>query len=120
MVTRRDYNIRCRYWKVNKDNLDYSALIYNEKPSGVFFAKESSEIRESNFDDGGIVMIKQTNIAIETQDRVNIETKDVIEFDGAYYIVEDIQRKVYIRTTQYDTRHNYKQWFSLRGIGDIM
>lgn len=112
MITHRDYYIRCMWWKTDKET---DELTYNENPSGIFFAKESQLTNKSDQNDNGIIDIDSQTTVIQTVDDVSeIHHKDIVEYLGQKWIVENIQSKIYTRRSQYNTRPDRIWWLTLR------
>lgn len=115
-LSRRTYNCRCRYWKVDEsDTRNLQNLIYEKKADGVFFAREAEETRKSETEDSGVVEIDYQNTVIESADDLsNIKHKYIVEYLGQLWIVEGIQFKIINKTTEYYHRPIKIWWINLR------
>lgn len=113
--SRRTYNCRCRFWKVKSDNREWQNLVHKQKANGVFFAKESQETRKDEIEEAGIVEVDYQYATIEsTDDLSELEHKDIVEYLGQLWIVENIQFKIVNKTTEYYTRPIKVWWVNLR------
>lgn len=113
--SRRSYNCRCRYWKVDDDNRNLQNLVHEKKADGIFFAKASEETRKSETEDGGIVEVDYQNTVIEsTDDLSKLAHKDIVEYLGELWIVESIQFKIINKTTEFYNRPIKVWWVNLR------
>lgn len=114
--SRRTYNCRCRYWKVDDDNYkDLSKLLHKKKASGIFFAKESVETRKEETEDAGITEIDYQHATIESVDDLSdLAHKDLVEYLGQLWVVESIQFKIINKTTEFYNRPIKIWWVNLR------
>lgn len=116
MITRRDYYIRCYYYKAIEEDEN---LVYSDTPSGVFFAKQNNVISHTDNSDGGIVDIEQQMVIIETKDDIsNISHKDIVVWLGEKWIVENIQSQIMAKRSKYNRKPDRVWWLSLRNGKD--
>lgn len=99
-TTRRTYFYRCAYWKRDADATDLSAYVAGKKPDGVFWARERSP-KGHNKQQVGDYLVDETTITLETQDRVNVASGDIIRFDGSLWNVLDVQENEIHKQRQY-------------------
>ena len=86
--SRRGYNYKCYYWKRNTNGvMDNEELIHSQSPSGVFYAKISSSKFNDTQDIAGVFRVGTEGISIETQDCVDLDKDDLVQFDGNIWIV---------------------------------
>lgn len=89
-TTRRTYFDRCEYWKRDAVSSDLSAYVAENKPYGFFYAKERSPKTRVK-QQVGDYLVDETTVTIETQDKVDISSGDIVEFDGVVWQVLDVQ-----------------------------
>lgn len=86
--SRRGYNYKCFYWKRDVNGvMDNEELIHNEKPTGVFYAKIASSKSNDKQDIAGVFRVGVEGITIETNDIVDLERDDLVQFDGKVWSV---------------------------------
>lgn len=90
---RRDYNEYCSYYKIIDKNKDKSELVRSEKPNGYFYAKNITQKYKENLIHSGIMMIDNNNIQLETREKLDLTTNDVVVYRGKIYIIESLQEK---------------------------
>lgn len=114
--SRRSYNSRCRYWKVDKnDTRNLQNLVRENKADGVFFAREAEETHRTEVEESGILEIDHQVAVIESPDDLSkLEHKDLVEYLGQIWIVDNIQSKIINKTTEYYTRSVKIWWVTLR------
>ena len=109
--SRRGYNYRCFYWKRDENGImDNEELVHNKKPDGLFYAKIISSKANDTNDIAGVFRVGTEGLTVETQDFINLDKDDIVQFDENIWLVgkvntEQIQknaefgRKVSNRTT---------------------
>ena len=86
--SRRGYNYKCFYWKRDVSGVyDNEELIHKTRPTGVFYAKIVSSKANDTQDIAGVFRVGTEGITIETQDIVNLDKDDLIQFSGDMWIV---------------------------------
>lgn len=86
--SRRGYNFRCIYWKRNVDEpMDNEDLVHNKRPDGIFYAKIISSKANDTQDIVGVFRVGIEGLTIETQDSVNLDKDDLVQFDEKIWIV---------------------------------
>lgn len=86
--SRRGYNYKCFYWKRDVSGVyDNEELIHKTRPTGVFYAKIVSSKSNDTQDIAGVFRVGTEGITIETQDIVNLDKDDLIQFSGDMWIV---------------------------------
>jgi hypothetical protein len=85
--SRKGYNYRCFYWKRDVSQpMDNEELIHTKTPDGVFYSKLASSQANDTQDIAGVFRVGTEGITIETQDNVNIDKDDLIQFDEKIWI----------------------------------
>lgn len=116
--SRRSYNNRCYYWKVDKKNPAKQDLVIQNECSGIFFAKEAQTTSKSDQLDSGIINIEQQITVIESIDDLSkLDHKDIVKYLGQYWIIDDIRSQIRNKTTEYYARPERIWWLTLRNRG---
>ena len=90
--------------------MDNEELVHNKKPDGLFYAKIISSKANDTNDIAGVFRVGTEGLTVETQDFINLDKDDIVQFDENIWLVgkvntEQIQknaefgRKVSNRTT---------------------
>ena len=90
----RDEFIECEYWSVD-DNIysNNDRIIYQNRPTGFFRAKEVNSFVEENQVVGQAFLTKQHNVTLETHDNVSdLKNNDLVKFENLVYRVDSIQK----------------------------
>jgi hypothetical protein len=86
--SRRGYNYKCFYWKRDVNGaMDNEELVHKTNPTGVFYAKIVSSKSNDKQDIAGVFRVGIEGITIETNDIVNLDKDDLIQFDGKIWLV---------------------------------
>lgn len=113
-TSRRIYNIRAKYWKVDDSTKSFDDLIYNTIPSGVFHCKIESALNNEKNDINNTFRFDMNTIQIKTEDNVNdINSDDLVKLNDTLYRVESVQKTINQRTT-YSNRPHFIYYISLR------
>ena len=122
IVTRRSYNERCKWWRMDSDNPDFEVLKHNIAPSGIFFARQIADTNDADNQDNGIVFIETLTTTIETQDDISkMKPKDMVFYDNQLWIVDaPITSTKYNKNTEYNKRANriYRLVLRTKGYGE--
>lgn len=111
--SRRTYNILCRWWHRNEDDENTpDEIIYKRTPSGAFWAKEAVPEQDRDNIVGGVFLFDSTHVTIKTPDDCfGIESKDLVEYEGEYWLVVSVQKsKARIQNTMF-ARERYCSHF---------
>lgn len=85
--SRRGYNYRCFYWKRDVSGvMDNEELIHKTRPTGVFYAKIASSKANDTQDVAGVFRVGSEGITVETQDIVDLDKDDLVQFDGDIWL----------------------------------
>lgn len=113
-TSRRIYNIRAKYWKVDDNTQSYQDLVYKTIPRGVFYFKYESSINNDKVDIHGNFRFDTNTIQIKTEDDIkDLSSDDIVKIDDTIYLVDSVQKIINQRTT-YGTRPHYMYYISLR------
>lgn len=85
--SRKGYNYRCLYWKRDKEGaMDNEELVHKEMPSGIFYARVYSDRSRDKQDVAGVFRTGLDSITLETNDTVDIEEDDLVQFNCEVWI----------------------------------
>lgn len=93
--SRRTYNVLCQYWTRNEsDTYSSDELVHKRVADGTFWAKEiSPETRRDNVI-SGVFMFDSSSITIKSPDDCGmLKEKDIVEYEGEYWMVKDVQKR---------------------------
>lgn len=84
---------RCEWFQRDeKATKDQSRLVFKDKPTCVFYAKESNAFNYQKEQLGGVFMADESVVTLETTDNVNgIKTGDRIKYRGTMWAVTSVQ-----------------------------
>lgn len=105
--SRRGYNFKCLYWKRDK-NIDNDTLAHNSSPSGVFYAKIDSSTAKDKNDIAGVFRVDRESVVLKTQDILDIEEDDIVEFSEKLWKVGRVSETVIQKNAEY-MRHLSKE-----------
>jgi len=113
-TSRRKYHLYCAYFLPKQDN---EQLVYDDKPSGYFYARYETANAESNENIASVLQIKTSQVVIKTPDYVaDITPNTKIVINSKYtYRVEDIQKKPIQRQTEFTTEADVYTYLTLYG-----
>ena len=93
--SRATYNVKCRWWHRNEtdEDIDLNELVMKRIASGSFMAKEVAALRKQDAQVNGVFAFERHFITIKSPDNlVQIVEKDLVEFNGELWIVDNVQR----------------------------
>lgn len=114
--SRRTNFLFCSYWIRDERNSTGTAeeWIYNNKPSGNFWAKQLQvKVNQENILNG--VWLGDKNFrTIETDDDVNDLTRgSLIKMKGKLWYVTNVQAQLHAKESQFDNEEHYRYIISL-------
>lgn len=113
-TSRRVYNLRAKYWKVDDTTKDYAKLTHKSIPSGVFYCKIESALNNEKNDINNTFRFDMNTIQIKTEDNIkDLNSDDLVKLNDTLYIVDSVQKVINQRTT-YGSRPHYMYYISLR------
>lgn len=105
---------RCLYWKRNVDEpMDNETLVHNKIPDGVFYAKISSSKANDTQDFAGVFRVGTEGINIETEDIVDLDKDDLVQFDEAIWIAGRVNSDPVQKNAQFGRRTSNKTYIEL-------
>lgn len=117
--SRRSYNIRCKWWMSDVKWSNLQKLSHENKPAGIFYAREHQPSNKLENFDGDMVKVDIQNTVIETQDNVEgINHECLVEYNGQLWIVDNVQSKMQNKRSRYNIRPSRITWITLRNRGD--
>lgn len=107
--SRRGYNYQCFYWKRNEEGvMDNEELVHNKRPDGVFHAKISSSKANDTQDVVGVFRVGTEGLTLETQDFVDLDKDDLVQFDNAIWIVGRVNSEAIQKNAEFGRRTSNK------------
>lgn len=97
---RSNFN-KCYYWNRKDKDVDKEEYAHSNKANGVFYAKEVAPKTNGKDIVNGSFMFDRNQTTIQTNDKVNIESGDIIKYQNELWRVVDVQSKVYRNQTQF-------------------
>ena len=117
--SRRSYNIPCKWWKKDIKWGNLQKLTHENKPEGIFYAREHQPSNKVQNFDGDLVKVDTQNTVIETQDNIlGIEDGDIVKYNEELWIIDSVQSKMINKRSEYDRRPARITWLSLRNKGN--
>ena len=88
--------------------MDNEELIHKERPSGVFFAKIVSSKANDTQDIAGVFRVGTEGITIETEDIVDLDKDDLIQFDNKIWLVGRVNNNPIQKNAEYGCKSSSK------------
>lgn len=98
---RANFN-KCFYWNRKDKNVDKEEYAHENKANGFFFAKEIAPITNSKNIVNGAFMFNSNQTTLQTSDRINIESGDIVQFMNELWRVVDVQEKNIRKQSQFN------------------
>lgn len=114
--SRRTSFERCEWYQRNeKATRDLSKIVFNDKPSAVFYAKEANSATYQKQDLGGVFLADESIVMIETNDTLDgIKGGDKVKFRGNLWMVTSVQQTESHKQTQFISDTTKKTFISLK------
>lgn len=113
-TSRRTKHSKCRYWKRDDRNKDMSELAHEKAPDGIFYAKPVSASSSQSQDVGNMFMFDRNDATIVTDDAVDIDDEDVVEYDGSIWCVSNVQSSAYEKQSEFTSKTCERTYIRLR------
>ena len=115
-TSRRKMFDRCRYWKVNQDNVARNLLDYlDDEPSGFFDAEVYSSFYNDKNIIAGSFMFDEETITLRTEaDISDVKKNDVVEFREEMYRISNVSKKPLRKNNQFTDDCGYEFFISLK------
>ena len=111
--SRRGKFYRCQYWSRKTSGvMDNEELIHSTTPSGVFYAKISSSKFNDTRELAGL-QYGTESISIETEDIVEINKNDLIQFKGDIWLVGRVNTDPLQKNSEFSSRESNKTYIEL-------
>ena len=103
--SRRGYNFKCFYWKRDESGImDNEQLIHNTLPSGLFYCKIISSKANDTNDIAGVFRVGTEGLTIETQDWVDLDKDDIVQFDEKIWLVGRVNTEQVQKNAEFSRR----------------
>lgn len=114
--SRRKNFHRCLYYKRNEIGvLDNEELIHSLEPKGVFYATIVNNKEKGKDNIAGVFRVPFTSITILTEDKIDLETDDIVLMDGKKYIVERIAESPIEKNVEFGKNASSVKFITIRG-----
>ena len=115
--SRRTYFAECKYWI--RDERDYvgdmSKWVLQHSPSGTFYAKEVSPQYNRMNQSAGVFGYDKNTITLECDDDISeIMRGCIVLYNGKTWLVEDVQRQIHRKESEFCIDIDYKYIVSIR------
>lgn len=114
--SRRTNYFKCRYWIRNESDLvgDASKYIYNNSPSGSFYAKPISAKSNQINVVSGVWALDSEHITLETDDDITeIRRGCIVEYNNEIWVVDSNQYNTHLKESEFCKHPDYKYILSL-------
>ena len=115
--SRRTNYAECRYW-IREENIRISDLnqwIMQNKPQGLFYAKEVNGMFNQANPQANAIMFDKNTITLQTDDDVeDIERGCVILYQGHPWIVDNVQKILHRKESEFDIEEHYRYLINIR------
>lgn len=106
---RRGHFDKCKYWVRNDEYKDLSEYKL-ENPSGTFYAERVNARTLQKMAVNNSFLFDETLETIKTLSYVNIESGNLVEFDGELYIAQNVQ-EIYVCKNEQYMKHSAKETY---------
>ena len=112
--SRRGKFYKCFYWKRDESGvMDNETLVHKTKPSGLFYAKISSSKFNDTQDVAGVFRFGTEGINIETDDIVNIDKDDLVQFKGNIWLVGRVNNDPIQKNSEFSSHESSHTFIEL-------
>ena len=113
--SRRNHFWKCRYWiRDLKSKIDINQYVLDNKPSGIFFAKQERELSKGTGEAMNVVLFDTHNVQVTTNDIVNdLEKGSIVEFEDLLWFVESVQQAPHLKESQFKKKE-YTTYITLK------
>ena len=88
--------------------MDNEEIIHNYKPDGVFYAKIVSSKSNDTQDIADVFRVGIEGLTLETQDVIDLDKDDLVQFDGYVWLVGRINNDQLQKNAEYGNRTSNK------------
>lgn len=104
----------CKYWLPN-DKLNRDVIVLKEMPAGVFYAEEVNAITSGFSPIANTFAADRNTITLKTNDDVkDIKKLSIVLYLGKSWTVDDVQREIHKKETQFDNDIHATTYINLR------
>ena len=100
--TRRTNFRVCKYWNPN-DKINRDIIVLSEAPAGIFYAEEINALTSGFNPIVNAFASNKNTITLRTNDDVSdLKKNSIVFYLGKSWTVDDIQREIYKKETQFN------------------
>lgn len=104
----------CKYWLPN-DSMNRDKVILTQTPAGIFYATETNAISSGLNATANVFASDRNLITLKTEDDVkDIKKMSIVLYLGKSWVVDDIQREIHKKETQFDDDIHATTYINLR------
>lgn len=112
--TRRTNYRVCKYWNPN-DRINRDEVILKETPEGIFYATEVNALSTGAAPIANVFNANRNIITLKTDDDVkNMKKLSIVLYLGKSWVVDDIQREIHTKETQFSNDIHATTYISIR------
>jgi len=112
--TRRTTFRPCSYW-LPDDKKNRDAIILQDTPAGIFYAEEVNAISSNMNPSANVFASNRNMVTLKTNDEVkDIKKFCIVLYLGKSWTVDDVQREIHKKETQFDNDIHATTYINLR------
>ena len=105
---------KCKYWVRDDDAKDLTEYVYENKPSGTFYAKRITAQDYKKLVINNAFMFDDSLVTLYSKGQINLKESDIVEFKGELWRVQDCQSKQIDKNTQFMSRPDYVSYIRIK------
>ena len=110
---RRSNFSKCYYWNRLDKDVDKEEYAHSNKTNGFFYAKEIAPITNNKNVINGAFMFDRNQTTLQTSDKVEIESGDIVKYQDELWRVVDVQSKIIRSQSQFIRKPDVKTYLQL-------
>ena len=114
LLGRRGTYEKCKYWIRDEDEKDLTEYVYENQPSGTFWAEEITAEDLNKLIINNSFMFDNSLITIFTKAQITLKQGDIIEFENELWMVQSCQQKRIHKNNQFMKRPNKVSYIQLK------
>lgn len=112
--SRRTNYRACKYW-LPSDEKNRDVVVLKETPAGIFYAEEVNVITSGFNPVANVFASNKNTITLKTNDDVkDIKKMSIVLYLGKSWTVDDVQREMHKKETQFDNDIHATTYINLR------
>ena len=104
----------CKYWLPN-EKINRDVIVLKEVPAGIFYAEEVNALTSGMSPIANAFAADKNTITLKTNDDVkDLKKMCIVLYLGKSWTVNDVQREIYKKETQFDNGVHATTYINLR------